>query len=103
MPQQAGNNHPTSIPTGVFKTKDGYINLGVAGQVIWKRFCDLVGRDDLRDHPDYFDAEGRSKNRDALNQEIESFIKTETSSYWVDLLNKNGVPSGANLQYRPSF
>ena len=94
VPQQAGNNHPTSIPTGVFKTKDGYINLGVAGQVIWKRFCDLVGRDDLRDHPDYFDAEGRSKNRDALNQEIESFIKTETSSYWVDLLNKNGVPSG---------
>ena len=34
------------------------------------------------------------KNRDALNKEIESFIKTETSSYWVELLNKNGVPSG---------
>ena len=94
VPQQAGNNHPTSIPTGVFRTKDGYINLGVAGQVIWKRFCDLVGREDLRDHPDYSDAEARSKNRDALNEEIESFIKTETSSYWVELLNKNGVPSG---------
>ena len=57
VPKQAGNNHPTSIPTGVFKTKDGYINLGVAGQVIWKRFCDLVNRQDLRDHPDYAEAE----------------------------------------------
>ena len=94
VPKQAGNNHPTSIPTGVFKTKDGYINLGVAGQVIWKRFCDLVGRMDLRDHPDYAEAENRSLNRDALNLEIENFIKGETSEYWVELLNKNGVPSG---------
>ena len=94
VPKQAGNNHPTSIPTGVFKTKDGYINLGVAGQVIWKRFCDLVDRQDLRDHPDYAEAEARSKNRDALNQEIETFISQETSEYWVELLNKNGVPSG---------
>ena len=94
VPKQAGNNHPTSIPTGVFKTKDGYINLGVAGQVIWTRFCDLVGRMDLRDHPDYAEAENRSLNRDALNLEIENFIKEETSEYWVELLNKNGVPSG---------
>ena len=30
--RQAGNNHPTSIPTGVFKTADGHINIAVAGQ-----------------------------------------------------------------------
>ncbi|MBH69116.1 MAG: formyl-CoA transferase [Rhodospirillaceae bacterium] len=94
VPKQAGNNHPTSIPTGVFKTKDGYINLGVAGQIIWKRFCDLVGREDLRDHPDYADADSRSRNRETLNVEIETFIKEESTSYWVELLNKNGVPSG---------
>lgn len=94
VPQQAGNNHPTSIPTGVFTTKDGYINLGVAGQVIWKRFCDLIGREDLRDHPDYAEGADRSRNRDALNAEIEAFMKTETTAHWVELLNKNGVPSG---------
>jgi crotonobetainyl-CoA:carnitine CoA-transferase CaiB-like acyl-CoA transferase len=94
VPQQAGNNHPTSIPTGVFTTKDGYINLGVAGQVIWKRFCDLVGREDLRDHPDYAEGPDRSRNRDSLNAEIEVFMKTETTTHWVELLNKNGVPSG---------
>ncbi len=94
VPPQAGNNHPTSIPTGVFRTGDGYINLGVAGQVIWKRFCDLVGREDLRDHPDYAEATDRSRNRDALNAEIEVFMQTRTTAEWVELLNRNGVPSG---------
>src|ERR1700757_5037600 len=29
--KQAGNDHPTSIPTGAFKTSDGYINIATAG------------------------------------------------------------------------
>src|SRR5881398_1183342 len=36
VPPQAGNNHPTSIPTGVFKTSDGYINIAAAGQKMWE-------------------------------------------------------------------
>ena len=39
VPEQAGNNHPTSIPTGVFKTADGHINIASTGQKIWERFC----------------------------------------------------------------
>jgi len=39
LPVQAGNNHPTSIPTGVFETQDGYINIAVAGEATWARFC----------------------------------------------------------------
>src|SRR5438876_1598966 len=35
--KQAGNNHPTSIPTGVFKTSDGYINIATTGGRIWER------------------------------------------------------------------
>ena len=42
VPPQAGNNHPTSIPTGVFKTQDGYINIASAGQAIWERFCKAI-------------------------------------------------------------
>src|SRR5215472_4128713 len=42
VPGQAGNNHPTSIPTGVFKTADGHINVACAGQKIWERFCEAV-------------------------------------------------------------
>jgi crotonobetainyl-CoA:carnitine CoA-transferase CaiB-like acyl-CoA transferase len=92
--KQAGNNHPTSIPTGVFKTKDGYINIATAGQKTWQRFCDAVGATALMEKPEYKTAEARSKNRDALSPEIDSYLVGAASAEWVDRLNKAGVPCG---------
>lgn len=94
VPQQAGNNHPTSIPTGVFKTSDGHINIAVSGNVMWKRFCQSIGREDLIEHPSYATGEARSKNRNDLNAIIEEATKTRSSEDWVSLFNENGVPSG---------
>ncbi|MBV9557566.1 MAG: CoA transferase [Pseudolabrys sp.] len=94
VPKQAGNNHPTSIPTGVFKTKDGYLNIAVTGGPIWDRFCNTVG------HPEWLASEAyktgklRSQNRDKLNAEIEKITETKTSAEWVDAFNKAGVPCG---------
>ena len=68
VPPQAGNNHPTSIPTGVFKTSDGYINIAAAGQKMWERgLRDARRSADVAKHPDYATGAARSKNRDALN------------------------------------
>jgi crotonobetainyl-CoA:carnitine CoA-transferase CaiB-like acyl-CoA transferase len=92
--KQAGNNHPTSIPTGVFKTKDGYINIATAGQKTWQRFCEAAGASALMNKPEYKTPEARSKNRDALGAEIDNYLAGATSAEWVDRLNKAGVPSG---------
>jgi crotonobetainyl-CoA:carnitine CoA-transferase CaiB-like acyl-CoA transferase len=92
--KQAGNNHPTSIPTGVFKTKDGYINIATAGQKTWQRFCEAVGATALVERPEYKTAEARSKNRDALSPEIDNYLAAATSAEWVERLNQAGVPSG---------
>jgi crotonobetainyl-CoA:carnitine CoA-transferase CaiB-like acyl-CoA transferase len=94
VPKQAGNNHPTSIPTGVFRTSDGYINIAAAGQVIWERFCRTVGAPELITNPSYAKAADRSKNRDALNAIIAEIVATRPSKEWVDRLNEAGVPSG---------
>jgi crotonobetainyl-CoA:carnitine CoA-transferase CaiB-like acyl-CoA transferase len=93
VPKQAGNNHPTSIPTGVFKTSDGFINIAVAGQAIWERFCKAVEPAWL-DEADYKTPKLRSTNRDKLNAAIETKIKEQSSKHWVDGLNKAGVPAG---------
>src|SRR5690242_18538005 len=94
VPGQAGNNHPTSIPTGVFKTKDGHINIASAGQTIWKRFCQALGAKDLFDNPDYATGATRSKHRDELNAAIDRYLVDRTSAEWVEILNKAGVPCG---------
>jgi crotonobetainyl-CoA:carnitine CoA-transferase CaiB-like acyl-CoA transferase len=92
--KQAGNNHPTSIPTGVFKTKDGHINIASTGQVMWERTCNAIGAPELIDHPDYKTGALRSKNRDAINAAIEAKTVGKTSAEWIDLFNTIGVPCG---------
>jgi crotonobetainyl-CoA:carnitine CoA-transferase CaiB-like acyl-CoA transferase len=94
VPKQAGNNHPTSIPTGVFKTADGYINIATTGGRMWDRFCQAIGGDELVDHPDYATSAARSANRDALNAAIEQLTISRTSAEWVERLNAAGVPCG---------
>ncbi|MET4277716.1 MULTISPECIES: CoA transferase [unclassified Bradyrhizobium] len=92
--KQAGNNHPTSIPTGVFKTSDGYINIATTGGRIWERCAQAIGAPELYSHPDYLTAPARSKNRDALNAEIEKRTLTKSTEAWVRELNEAGVPCG---------
>ena len=92
--KQAGNNHPTSIPTGVFKTKDGHINIASTGQVMWERLCKAIGTPELIDHPDYKTGALRSKNRDAINAAIEAKTVARSSAEWIDLFEQAGVPSG---------
>tara|TARA_R110002110_G_scaffold415612_1_gene651519 strand:- start:74758 stop:75963 length:1206 start_codon:yes stop_codon:yes gene_type:complete len=94
VPGQAGNNHPTSIPTGVFATKDGHINIAVAGQEIWGRFCRILGHEEWMTDPEFENATGRSENRDRLNGLIGEVIATDTSTGWVDKFNEAGVPCG---------
>lgn len=94
VPKQAGNNHPTSIPTGVFKTSDGYMNIAVAGQAIWEKFCDAMGKPEWNENPDYATGAARSDNRDALNAEIEAETLKDTMVNWIERLNAAGVPCG---------
>ncbi len=91
---QAGNNHPTSIPTGVFPTADGHINIAASGTQLWNRFCKTIGAEHFLEDPDYADFDARSKNRDALNAKIGAITATRPSQEWIDLLNEAGVPCG---------
>ena len=92
--KQAGNDHPTSIPTGVFKTSDGYINIATTGGRIWVRFCEALGAPDMANRPEYATAPDRSKNRKALNAEINKFTEKKSSETWVKEFNAAGVPCG---------
>jgi formyl-CoA transferase len=97
---QAGNFHPTSIPTGVYKARDGYMNIAVFGSKIWERFCDILGAPEWVTDERYKDKMGRSVNRDSLNAEINRRLSPQDRSYWIKALNEGGVACGHinNLQ-----
>jgi crotonobetainyl-CoA:carnitine CoA-transferase CaiB-like acyl-CoA transferase len=94
VPEQAGNDHPTSIPTGVFKTRDGHINIASAGDAIFVRLCRALDAPELAEHPDYRTGRLRSQHRQALNAAIERITATRDSAEWIDRFNAAGVPAG---------
>jgi crotonobetainyl-CoA:carnitine CoA-transferase CaiB-like acyl-CoA transferase len=90
---QAGNNHPTGAPTGVFRTKDGYVNIAPT-PVMWRRFCKAIAREDLIEHERYATPKSRRENRDALNALIGEITATMTTDALIERLNEGGIPCG---------
>ncbi len=102
VPGQAGNNHPTSIPTGVFATVDGHINIAAAGDDIYRRLCKALGADHLAADPLFATGQTRSDNRDALNEAIEAITRGKTSADWIEALNQRRRPLRPDLPDGPS-
>ncbi len=103
VPKQAGNDHPTSIPTGVFPTTDGHINIAAAGEVIFARLCHAIGLPDLIRDEHYKTGPARSANRAALNERIAAVTRTDSSAAWVERLNAAEVPCGPIYDMREVF
>ncbi len=103
IPPQAGNNHPTSIPTGTFKTKDGYLNIAAGGQHMWRRVCSALQAPELLDDQRFATPGKRSRNRDDLTIALENKLQAKTTTEWVDILNAAGVPSGPILSIDQVF
>ncbi|WIW50646.1 CaiB/BaiF CoA-transferase family protein (plasmid) [Bradyrhizobium sp. 62B] len=93
-PGQAGNNHPTSIPTGLFRASDGLLNLAGGGETMWRRICSALDLGDVVNRAEFASEDLRSKNRDPLNAILQKRFIDNTVGHWVDLLNEAGVPCG---------
>jgi formyl-CoA transferase len=95
IPEQAGNDHPTSIPTGVFPTSDGHINIAGAGaQQMWERLCKAAGAEHLLSRDAYKTGKLRSANRVALNQELSAITCTRSTAEWIQCFEKASVACG---------
>ncbi len=103
VPPQAGNNHPTGIPTGVFETKDGHINIAAAGDELYERLCRAIGRPDLRTDPRFATAKARSTNRDVLMEVLMPVTRQKDSASWIKILNDAGVPCGPIYRVDEAF
>lgn len=94
VPKQHGNFHPTIVPTGTFRTGDGYINLAVVGPTMWDRFCLALEKPDWLISPDYLTNADRLMHQDKLHADIEAELAKHGSQYWVEFFNSKSVPCG---------
>jgi formyl-CoA transferase len=91
---QAGNDHPTGIPTGVFPTSDGHINIAASSARVWERFCDAIGHPEWKTKPEWKTTKDRSADRAAINAAIGAITKEKPSQHWIELFEGAGIPCG---------
>ena len=94
VPQQAGNDHPTAVPMGVYPTSDGQMNIAVTGDRMWSAFCGILERKDLIDDPRFATGRQRLENRDKLNEIVRAITATHTAAELTDRLLAAGIPCG---------
>src|SRR2546428_1677243 len=103
IPPQAGNDHPTGIPTGVFTTADGHINIAASGQTMYRRLCTAIGAPELIDDPRFKNLADRSKNRKQMNAELDRILARKPSAEWIEAANCARGASGPILERREGF
>jgi crotonobetainyl-CoA:carnitine CoA-transferase CaiB-like acyl-CoA transferase len=103
VPPQVGNDHPTSMPTSAYKTSDGYINVACSGDGMWKKLCNELGREDLLAREEFKTNELRAKNRTELNRVLNEELSQKPSAYWVEAINRAGVPTGPIYRMDEAF
>jgi formyl-CoA transferase len=94
VPPPAGNDHPTMIPMGTFRTADGHVNIAAPAGRLWRSFCEAVGLTDLLTDARFATSPDRSARRHELNEIIGARLAERPTAEWVDLLNEVGVPAG---------
>ncbi len=94
VPVQAGNDHPTGIPMGLFPSADGHVNVAAPGNRMFRILCGELGCDQLLERSEYANAVSRSRNRAALNDELSAYTGRFSSADLVEQLNRAGIPCG---------
>lgn len=94
IPEQAGNDHPTSSPMGLFQAADGMFNLGASGEGNWQRLCNALARPEWIAMEAFANEKLRIKNRARLTALLTDLFVEMPVAHWVDLLNGAGVPAG---------
>jgi len=94
VPAQNGNEHPLTVPTGVFETLDGHLNVAAIGQTMWTRLCEALGVPQLVDEPGFGSDPERVANRERVNAAIGAALRTRSTAEWTERLIAAGVPCG---------
>ncbi len=93
-PALLGNENFTASPSGMFKTKDGYINIAANQQQQWEDLADELGLPELKTDPRFQERDTRKGNRFLLNPLLEEKLVQQSTAHWVEVLNAKGIPSG---------
>ena len=103
VPSREGNYHATIAPYGTFAVRDGFINVAVATDAQYQRFCEVLDAPELADDPRFATNALRQAARPELYREIARRLGQDTREEWLARLERHGIPAGPILDMKEAF
>jgi CoA:oxalate CoA-transferase len=94
VPGPIGSRHPSITPFEAFATTDGHIVIAAGNDVLFRRLCAQIGRDDLASDARFGTNEARTANCSDLKRELELTLTKRASAEWLTLFEQSGIPCG---------
>ena len=102
-PAPGGNHHPLSSPYGVFRASDRPFNIACGSEAMWQKFVKVIDRPELAGDERFKNTGRRIKNRAELTEEINRALAPHPADHWIEVLNREGIPSGPILTIEEMF
>jgi len=102
-PAPQGNHHPLSSPHGAFRASDRLFNIACGNEAMWRKFVQAIGRSDLAGDARFRGAALRVRHRAELTAEINRALSSKSAAEWIEILNREGIPSGPILTLKETF
>jgi crotonobetainyl-CoA:carnitine CoA-transferase CaiB-like acyl-CoA transferase len=95
-PPLSGMRHQYIVPYGPYKAAGGrYVNLAVASEEDWRRFCEaVVERPEWLSDPRFGSVAERTANRGDLEPALEDLLATQPVEFWEERLQRAGLAFG---------
>lgn len=101
-PGRLGSAHPSIVPYQAFRTADGFLNVAVGSEAIWRRFCEVLDRA-LASDPRFTTNPDRVAHRRELIQYLDAIFAARPTAAWMEILDGAGVPNGPILEIAEVF
>ncbi|MGD8562203.1 MAG: CoA transferase [Desulfarculaceae bacterium] len=102
-PGPAGNDHPVVAPYGLFKVKDGHLNIAAATDAMFEKLCGIIGMPHLAQQAEFSDNGKRMQHKQALVRELEKGLASGTRQEWEEKLTEAQIPCGPILSIGEAF
>ena len=94
VPEPLGARHPSITPFQAVETRDGWIMIAAGNNVLWRRLCEVIGREDLVDDERFKDNNLRTEHHAELHTELSEVFKERTTEVWLKMLDSAEIPCG---------
>lgn len=102
-PPRLGTGSPVCVPSQLFKTKDDYIAISIFNEKTWRKFCKIVGIEEVINDERFKSNNLRIKNKNELIPILEKIFIKESTKYWINLLEKGRIPCAPVMNYEKLF